>query len=66
VQQADELAKALNLELVAPPFDGMTTVDGGGHLDRNGAERYTSFLVREIVKTEAFKQAFPNWFSATK
>ncbi|MDU6727687.1 MAG: hypothetical protein E6471_13385, partial [Bradyrhizobium sp.] len=66
VQQADELAKALNLELVAPPFDGMTTVDGGGHLDRNGAERYTSFLVREIVKTEAFKQAFPNRFSATK
>ena len=44
----------------------MTTVDGGGHLDRNGAERYTSFLVREIVKTEAFKQAFPNRFSATK
>ncbi|MGJ5178148.1 hypothetical protein ACQR16_08625 [Bradyrhizobium oligotrophicum] len=57
-QQAEELAKALNVDLIAPPFDGLTTIDGGGHLDRAGAEKYTSYLAREIVKTEAFKRAF--------
>ncbi|GLH77332.1 hypothetical protein SSBR45G_22400 [Bradyrhizobium sp. SSBR45G] len=60
VQQAAELAKALNLELITPPFDGLTTVDGGGHLDRQGAQRFTSYLAREIVNTAAFKRAFPS------
>ena len=32
------MAKALNVELIAPPFDGLTTVDGGGHLDKKGAK----------------------------
>jgi hypothetical protein len=54
--QAEELAKALNVELVAPPFDGLTTVDGGGHLDKHGAEKFTSYLATELVKTKAFKQ----------
>jgi len=58
VQQAQELAKALNVELITPPFDGLTTIDGGGHLDRNGARKFTSYLAREIVRTEAFKRAF--------
>jgi hypothetical protein len=55
--QAEELAKALGVELVAPPFDGLTSVDGGGHLDKRGAEKFTSYLAKELVKTEAFKQA---------
>ena len=55
--QAEELAKALNVEFVAPPFDGLTSVDGGGHLDRRGAEKFTSYLAAELVKTDAFKQA---------
>ncbi|MFC5325634.1 hypothetical protein [Bradyrhizobium oligotrophicum] len=59
MQQAAELAKALNVELIAPPFDGLTTIDGGGHLDRYGAQKFTSYLAREIVKTSAYKQAFP-------
>jgi hypothetical protein len=54
--QAKELAKALNVELIAPPFDGLTTVDGGGHLDKRGAERFTSYLAAELVKTKAFKE----------
>ncbi len=58
VQQAAELAKALNVELITPPFDGLTTIDGGGHLDRQGAQKFTSYLAREIVKTAAFKQVF--------
>ena len=56
--QAAELAAALNVELVAPPFDGLTTVDGGGHLDKNGARIFTNYLTRELVKTAAFKRAF--------
>jgi len=55
--QAAELAKALNIELIATPFDGLTTVDGGGHLDKKGAEKFTSYLAGELVKTNAFKQA---------
>jgi hypothetical protein len=58
VRQAAELANALNVELIAPPFDGLTTVDGGGHLDRHGAEKFTSYLAAELVKTAAFKRAF--------
>jgi hypothetical protein len=58
VQQARELAVALNVELIAPPVDGMTSVDGGGHLDKNGARIFTSYLARELVKTAAFKRAF--------
>ncbi len=65
VQQAAELAKALNVELIAPPFDGLTTVDGGGHLDKNGAEIFTRCLAAELIKTQAFKQAFAAKISET-
>jgi hypothetical protein len=58
VRQAAELADALNVELIAPPFDGLTTADGGGHLDKKGAEKFTSYLATELVKTQAFKRAF--------
>jgi hypothetical protein len=58
VQQARELAEALNVDLIAPPFEGMTSVDGGGHLDKNGAKIFTDYLSRELVKTAAFKRAF--------
>jgi hypothetical protein len=58
VRQAAELASALNVELIAPPFAGLTTVDGGGHLDKKGAEKFTSDLAAELVKTAAFKRAF--------
>jgi hypothetical protein len=58
VRQAEELASALNVELIAPPFDGLTTVDGGGHLDKKGAKKFSSYLITELVKTTAFKRAF--------
>lgn len=57
--QAIELAKAVGVELVAPPFDGITTVDGGGHLDKKGAEVFTKYLAAHLIETEAFKEAFP-------
>jgi hypothetical protein len=58
VRQAAELASALNVELIVPPFDEFTTMDGGGHLDRKGAQKFTSYLAGELVKTRAFKRAF--------
>jgi hypothetical protein len=58
VQQAAELAKALNVELIAPPFGGLTTLDGGGHLDKSGAEIFTKYLAADLIKTEAYRQAF--------
>ena len=33
-------------------------IDGGGHLDMKGAEKFTTYLAAEIVKTHAFKRAF--------
>ncbi|HLZ03218.1 MAG TPA: hypothetical protein VKR55_13855 [Bradyrhizobium sp.] len=65
LQQARELADALHVELIAPPFDGMTTVDGGGHLDKNGAKIFTGYLARELVKTAAFKRAFAGKIGAS-
>ncbi|NPV23002.1 hypothetical protein HL668_19165 [Bradyrhizobium sp. 81013] len=58
VRQAEQLARALDVELIAPPFDGLTTLDGGGHLDKKGAEKFTGYLAAEIVKTRAFKDVF--------
>jgi len=56
--QAHELARALGIEIVVPPDDGYTTIDGGGHLDQKSAERFTSFLLAELVKTDAYRRAF--------
>jgi hypothetical protein len=60
VQQAMELAAALNVELITPPFEGITSLDGGGHLDKNGAEKFTAYLAAKLVETRAFKKAFAN------
>jgi len=59
VQQAAELAAALNVELIAPPADGITSMDAGGsHLDKKGAEKFTAYLASHLVKTRAFERAF--------
>jgi hypothetical protein len=57
-RQAAELAQALGVELITPGFDGLTTVDGGGHLDRKGAEVFTRQLAAALVRTAAFRAAF--------
>ena len=53
-----ELASALNVELIMPPLDEFTYIDGGGHLDKKGAEKFTSYLAGELVKARAFRRAF--------
>lgn len=57
-KQATELAQALGVEILIPPYEGFTTVDDGGHLDKKGAERFTAYLADALVKTQAFKRAF--------
>jgi hypothetical protein len=56
--QAFELAKALGIEILVPPDAGYTSVDGGGHLDRKAAIKFTNFLMTELVKTDAYRKAF--------
>jgi hypothetical protein len=66
IRQAAELANALNVELIAPPVDGLTTLDGGGHLDKKSAEKFTSYLAAELVNTAAFKKALAGKFGDPK
>jgi hypothetical protein len=56
--QAYELAQALGIEILVPPDAGYTTVDGGGHLDRKGAVKFTNFLITELVETGAYQKSF--------
>jgi hypothetical protein len=65
-RQAAELATALSVELIMPLLDGLTTIDGGGHLDKKGAEKFTSYLAAELLKTQAFKRAFAGKFDNLK
>jgi len=52
--QARELAQALGLEIIIPPDQGYTSIDGGGHLDRTSALKFTAFLLSELARSEAF------------
>jgi hypothetical protein len=56
--QAYELAKALGIEILVPPDDGYTSIDGGGHLDRKSAVKFTNFLMSELMKTDAYLKSF--------
>jgi hypothetical protein len=56
--QARELAKALGVEIIIPPDTGYTTIDGGGHLDRKSAFKFTSFVMSQLAKSEAYANAF--------
>jgi hypothetical protein len=56
--QAQELADALGVEAIVPPFQGYSTVDGGGHLDKKSAAKFTEFVMSRLVETDAYKRAF--------
>jgi len=53
-QQARELANALDVELIVPPFTVFTTVDGGGHLDKKGAVKFSSYFFSSLLQSKAF------------
>jgi hypothetical protein len=56
--QAYELAKALGIEILIPSDGGYTTFDGGGHLDKKSAMKFTNFLMTELAKTDAYRKSF--------
>lgn len=58
-QQARELAQALGVEAMLTPDANYTTVDGGGHLDHNGALAFTRFLLSSLEKSATFQAVFP-------
>ena len=37
----------------------MTTFDKGGHLDAEGAKKFTEAVLGQLVQTKAFREAFP-------
>jgi hypothetical protein len=56
--QGRELAKALGVEIILAPDQGYTTIDGGGHLDRKAALKFTDYVMSELTKTQAYAAAF--------
>jgi hypothetical protein len=58
--QARELERSLDVEALLTPKDlQLTTVDGGGHLDHNGAVAYTTSLLSLLEKSKTFLSLFP-------
>jgi hypothetical protein len=55
-QRVRELGHALGLDVVIPPTEDYTSWDGGGHLDKNGAIRFTRFLFSNLEQTSAFER----------
>lgn len=55
-QQALELANALGVELIVPTFVAYSSVDGGGHLDKKGAVKFSNFFFMSLLQSEAFKK----------
>ena len=62
--QARELASALKVDLIVPPFVDFTTVDGGGHLDKKGATKFSQFFFSALVGKDVFKRIASDSFSA--
>ena len=55
--QANELSHRLNVPLITPVFDGFTSWDNGGHLDKNGAVRFTEEFLSLLESSDSFQRA---------
>ena len=59
-QQVRELATGLEIEAIIPSdLTTYTTVDGGGHLDHNGAVAFTKYFLSALEESDRFRQTFP-------
>jgi hypothetical protein len=57
-QQARELAQALDRQVILYPYKPpFTTIDGGGHMDEQSAQKYTDYVLKTLETTDAFKDA---------
>ena len=55
-QQARELGEALGVNVLLPPTSDYTTVDGGGHLDHNGAVAFTKFFLSALERSDTYRR----------
>ncbi len=50
-----EIAEHLHAPFISIDWKNMTSFDQGGHLDDNGAKKFTAQLLQQLEKTSAFK-----------
>ena len=55
----NEIAAALGVPFLSIDWKNMTTFDKGGHLDAEGARKFTEAVLDQLVQTKAFREAFP-------
>jgi hypothetical protein len=55
--RVQEIAAALGVPFLAVDWKNMTTFDGGGHLDAEGAKKFTEAVLDQLVHTKAFHEA---------
>lgn len=54
--QAREIAEASGVELILPGKTDYSSWDGGGHLDKRGAEEMTADFVQNLENSESFRK----------
>lgn len=52
-----EIAAALGVPFLSIDWKNMTTFDKGGHLDAEGARKFTKAVLEQLVQTKAFREA---------
>jgi hypothetical protein len=58
-QRVHELAAAVGVPAFTVDETQFSTIDGGGHLDRNSAGKYTAMLLGWLEQTPVFRESFP-------
>jgi hypothetical protein len=53
------IATALGVPFISVDWKGMTTFDGGQHMDAEGAKKFTRILLDELAQTKISREAFP-------
>lgn len=55
--KAKEIAAALGVPFLSVDWKNMTSFDKGGHLDAEGARKFTKAVLEQLVQTKAFRDA---------
>lgn len=55
--KAKEIAAALGVPFLSVDWKNMTSFDKGGHLDAEGAQKFTKAVLEQLVQTKAFREA---------
>jgi hypothetical protein len=55
--KVEETATALGVPFISVDWKNLTSFDGGGHLDAEGAKKLTTAVLDQLVQTKAFREA---------